>query len=109
MAAATQWGHVKELDTGKRSSASCHFEDALRLKIVGQEEAVQALADLYQVFWAGLQPPARPIGNLLLGRVTNRMQPLAELRAGANATTKRACAISPTIFAKEGSTKCSMN
>jgi len=36
MATATQWGHAKELDTGKRSSASCHFENALRHKIVGQ-------------------------------------------------------------------------
>jgi ATP-dependent Clp protease ATP-binding subunit ClpB len=65
MATATQWGHAKVLDTGKRSSASCHFENALRHKIVGQEEAVQALADLYQVFRAGLHSPARPVGNLL--------------------------------------------
>src|SRR6201984_2778404 len=65
MAIATQWGHVKVLETGKRRSASRHFEDALRNKIVGQEEAVQALADLYQVFCAGLHSPARPVGNLL--------------------------------------------
>ena len=65
MATATQWGHTKKLDTGKRSSVSSHFEDALRYKIVGQEEAVQALADLYQVFCADLHSPARPIGNLL--------------------------------------------
>jgi ATP-dependent Clp protease ATP-binding subunit ClpB len=65
MATATQWGYAKKLDTGKRSSVSSHFEDALRQKIVGQEEAVQALADLYQVFCAGLHSPARPIGNLL--------------------------------------------
>jgi ATP-dependent Clp protease ATP-binding subunit ClpB len=65
MATATQWGHAKVLDTGKRSSASCHFENALRHKIVGQEEAVQALADIYQVFCAGLHSPAHPIGNLL--------------------------------------------
>jgi ATP-dependent Clp protease ATP-binding subunit ClpB len=65
MATATQWGHAKVLDTGKRSSASSHFESALRHKIVGQEEAVQALADLYQVFCAGLHSPAHPIGNLL--------------------------------------------
>src|SRR5712672_2648303 len=65
MATATQWGQVKVLDTAKRSSASCHFEDALRHKIVGQEEAVQALADIYQVFCAGLHSPAHPIGNLL--------------------------------------------
>jgi ATP-dependent Clp protease ATP-binding subunit ClpB len=65
MATATQWGHVKVLDTGKRSSASCHFEDALRHKIVGQQEAVQALAEIYQVFCAGLHSPAHPIANLL--------------------------------------------
>jgi ATP-dependent Clp protease ATP-binding subunit ClpA len=65
MATATQWGHTKKLDTGKRSSVSSHFEDALRYKIVGQEEAVQALANLYQVFCAGLHSPAHPIGNLL--------------------------------------------
>src|SRR5260370_2734232 len=65
MATATQWGHAKVLDAGKRSSASCHFEDALRHKIVGQQEAVQALADIYQEFCAGLHSPARPIGNLL--------------------------------------------
>ena len=35
MATATRWGHAKVLDTGKRSSASGHFEDALRHKIVG--------------------------------------------------------------------------
>jgi len=32
---------------------------------VGQEQAVQALVDLYQIFCVGLQPPSRPIGNLL--------------------------------------------
>jgi ATP-dependent Clp protease ATP-binding subunit ClpB len=65
MATATLSRHTKELDTRKRSSASCHFEDALRRKIVGQDEAVQALSDLYQVFCAGLHSPAHPVGNLL--------------------------------------------
>src|SRR5215469_4020752 len=53
------------LDTGKRSSTACQFERGLREKIVGQEEAVQALVDIYQVFCAGLHSPGRPIGNLL--------------------------------------------
>jgi ATP-dependent Clp protease ATP-binding subunit ClpA len=65
MATATQWGHIRELDTAKRSSASCHFEDALRQRIVGQDEAVQALVELYQTFCVGLNSPARPVGNLL--------------------------------------------
>jgi ATP-dependent Clp protease ATP-binding subunit ClpB len=65
MATATQWAHNKELDTRERSSTSRHFEDALRQKIVGQDEAVQALVELYQVFCAGLRSPGRPVGNLL--------------------------------------------
>jgi ATP-dependent Clp protease ATP-binding subunit ClpA len=65
MATATQWAHNKELDTRMRSSASRDFEDALRQKIVGQDEAVRALVELYQVFCAGLHSPGRPVGNLL--------------------------------------------
>jgi ATP-dependent Clp protease ATP-binding subunit ClpB len=53
------------LDTEKRSSTACQFERALREKVVGQEQAVQALGDLYQMFCAGLHSPSRPIGNLL--------------------------------------------
>lgn len=41
------------------------FESRLREKIVGQDEAVQAVVDLYRVFRAGLEAPSRPIGNLL--------------------------------------------
>jgi ATP-dependent Clp protease ATP-binding subunit ClpB len=65
MATATHWAHNKELDTRQRSPTSRHFEDALRQKIVGQDEAVQALVELYQVFCAGLRSPGRPVGNLL--------------------------------------------
>ena len=53
------------LDPGKRSVESRDFEAALRRKIVGQDEAVQAVVDLYQVFRAGLNSPGRPVGNLL--------------------------------------------
>ncbi len=53
------------LDAEKRSSTACEFERALREKVVGQDQAVQALVDLYQMFCAGLQSPSRPIGNLL--------------------------------------------
>jgi ATP-dependent Clp protease ATP-binding subunit ClpB len=62
---AADQGHSAALDAKKRSSTACHFEEALRAKIVGQEEAVQALVDLYQVFCAGLHSPGRPVGNLL--------------------------------------------
>ena len=53
------------LDPDKRSTDTLEFQTALRSKIVGQEEGVQALVDLYQVFCAGLNSPGRPVGNLL--------------------------------------------
>ena len=54
-----------ELDPTIRSGDTLGFEQALRAKIVGQEEGVQGLVDLYQVFRAGLNSPGRPVGNLL--------------------------------------------
>ena len=56
---------ILPLDPEKRSSDSLEFKTALGSKIVGQEEGVQALVDLYQVFCAGLNSPGRPVGNLL--------------------------------------------
>ncbi len=55
----------KRLDPGRKSPESMGFEGGLRRKIVGQDEAVQAVVDLYQVFRAGLNSPGRPVGNLL--------------------------------------------
>ncbi|HSY58059.1 MAG TPA: AAA family ATPase [Terriglobales bacterium] len=55
----------RRLDPERRSSDSLGFEAGLRLRIVGQVEAVQAVIDLYQVFRAGLNSPGRPVGNLL--------------------------------------------
>jgi ATP-dependent Clp protease ATP-binding subunit ClpB len=54
-----------QLDPTVRSNDTRDFHQALRTKIVGQEEGVQALVDLYQVFCAGLNSPGRPVGNLL--------------------------------------------
>src|SRR5215475_10195789 len=56
---------ILPLDPSKRSTGTMDFQAALRAKIVGQEEAVQALVDMYQVFSAGLNSPGRPVGNLL--------------------------------------------
>ena len=54
-----------QLDPTIRSSDTRDFHGSLKAKIVGQEEGVQALVDLYQVFCAGLNSPGRPVGNLL--------------------------------------------
>jgi len=57
--------HILPLDPNQRSTDTLEFQTSLRSKIVGQEEGVQALVDLYQVFCAGLNSPGRPVGNLL--------------------------------------------
>src|SRR5438132_12838666 len=57
--------YILPLDPSKRSTDTIDFQAALRSKIVGQEEGVHALVDLYQVFRAGLNSPGRPVGNIL--------------------------------------------
>jgi len=53
------------LDPTQRSSDALEFETGLRRKIVGQEAAIEKVAELYQMFLAGLNAPGRPVGNLL--------------------------------------------
>jgi ATP-dependent Clp protease ATP-binding subunit ClpB len=65
MATAAKLVQDEKLDPQKRSSTSRHFDEELRQRVVGQNEAVEALVDLYQVFWAGLHSAGRPVGNLL--------------------------------------------
>src|ERR1700682_6080216 len=57
--------YAMALDPNKRSTNTLDFQTSLRGKIVGQDEGVQALVELYQVFCAGLNSPGRPVGNLL--------------------------------------------
>ncbi len=58
----------QHLDPTLRSVESQEFQAALRGKVVGQEEGVRALVDLYQVFCAGMSSTGRPVGNpLFLG------------------------------------------
>jgi ATP-dependent Clp protease ATP-binding subunit ClpA len=89
---------ILPLDPSKRSTDTMDFQAALRAKIVGQEEGVQALVDLYQVFCAGLNSPGRPVGNLLfLGPTgsgkTRIVEAAAEILFGdARAVIKVDCA-----------------
>jgi ATP-dependent Clp protease ATP-binding subunit ClpA len=89
---------ILPLDPSKRSTETMDFQAALRAKIVGQEEGVQALVDLYQVFCAGLNSPGRPVGNLLfLGPTgsgkTRIVEAAAEILFGdARAVIKVDCA-----------------
>src|SRR3989454_970015 len=86
------------LDSTLRSSGAMEFEEALREKIVSQEEALQTMVNLYQVFSAGLNSPGRPVGNLLfLGPTgsgkTRIVEAAAEILFGdARAVIKVDCA-----------------
>ena len=53
------------LDPSRRSNDARDFETALRRKIVGQDPAIEKVAEIYQMFLAGLNAPGRPVGNLL--------------------------------------------
>ncbi len=54
-----------KLDPTRRSNDAQDFDNALRRKIVGQDAAIEKVAEIYQMFLAGLNAPGRPIGNLL--------------------------------------------
>ena len=90
--------YILPLDPSKRSTDTMDFQAALASKIVGQQEGVQALVDLYQVFRAGLNSPGRPVGNLLfLGPTgsgkTRIVEAAAEILFGdARAVIKVDCA-----------------
>ena len=58
-------GIGRQLDPNRRSKAVEDFEHTLRRKIIGQDSAIDAVVDVYQMYTAGLNPPHRPIGNLL--------------------------------------------
>src|SRR5258708_806634 len=53
------------LDPTRRSNDARDFDSNLRRKIVGQDQAVEKVAEIYQMFLAGLNAPGRPVGNLL--------------------------------------------
>jgi ATP-dependent Clp protease ATP-binding subunit ClpA len=53
------------LDPSRRSSDAQDFDTAIRRKIVGQDDAVEKVTEIYQMFLAGLNAPGRPVGNLL--------------------------------------------
>ncbi len=54
------------LNPSIRSAETNEFQKELRARIIGQDEGVQSLVELFQVFTAGLNSPGRPVGNLLL-------------------------------------------
>jgi len=54
-----------QLDPTLRSVESLEFDYALRSKVIGQEEAVRALVDAFQVYSAEMRAVGKPVGNYL--------------------------------------------
>ncbi len=55
----------KALDPSRHGEATRQFEEFLSSRIVGQEAAIAAVTEMYQMFLVSMNPPDRPIGNLL--------------------------------------------
>ena len=80
------------LDPNRRSNDAREFETALRRKIVGQDQAVEKVVEIYQMFLAGLNPPSRPVGNLLfLGPTGSGKTRVVEAMAESMFGDPRAC------------------
>jgi ATP-dependent Clp protease ATP-binding subunit ClpA len=83
---------AKTLDPTRRCGDATEFENALRRKIVGQNQAVEKIVEIYQMFLAGLNPPGRPVGNLLfLGPTGSGKTRVVEAMAQALFGNMRAC------------------
>src|ERR1700682_2114036 len=53
------------LDPGKTGREAVSLENSLRRMIVGQDEAIQQIVNIYQMNLTGMSAPGRPIGNFL--------------------------------------------
>lgn len=53
------------LDPGKTGRDATQLETGLRRMIVGQDEAIQQIVNIYQMHQTGMNPPGRPVGNFL--------------------------------------------
>lgn len=89
---------MKQLDPTLVSTERQRFESEMFRKIVGQDEAIRVVSDVFQMFRIGLNPPNKPVANLLfLGptgvgktRVTEAMA--ETLFGNPNAVIKINCA-----------------
>jgi len=86
------------LDPTQTGNEAETLESDLRKRIVGQDQAIQQIVDVYQTYLAGMSSPGRPVSNLLfLGPTgsgkTRTVEALAESLVGdAHAVIKIDCA-----------------
>jgi ATP-dependent Clp protease ATP-binding subunit ClpB len=65
MIASLMKGKKVSLSPTVKSAQAQQFSEELGRRIIGQEQAVGYVSDLFQVFLAGLSTPGRPVGAML--------------------------------------------
>src|SRR5580693_3749000 len=79
------------LDPGKTGREAVSLETSLRRMIVGQDEAIQQIVNIYQMNLTGMTPSNRPIGNFLfLGPTGSGKTRIVEATAEALVRNPRA-------------------
>ena len=86
------------LDPSRTGKDAARLESELRKRVVGQDEAVREIIEVYQTYLAGMTTPGRPVGSFLfLGPTgsgkTRMVEAMAESLVGdAHAVIKVDCA-----------------
>src|ERR1700744_3750657 len=79
------------LDPSKTGREAETLEGSLRRMIVGQDEAIQQIVNIYQMFLTGMTAPGRPVGNFLfLGPTGSGKTRIVEATAEALVKNPRA-------------------
>src|SRR5262245_18662896 len=79
------------LDPAKTGREAVSLESSLRRMIVGQDEAIQQIVNIYQMHLTGMSAPGRPIGNFLfLGPTGSGKTRIVEATAEALVKNPRA-------------------
>ena len=98
----------KVLDPTLTGREADDLESSLRRKIVGQDEAIEQIVNIYQTYLAGMISPGRPIGNFLfLGPTgsgkTRLVEAAAETLTGTAGRSSRSIARSSSTAMKSPS------
>jgi len=64
-AAVQEPDNIESLDATRRGEATREVEAFLRSRIVGQDAAIEAVVELYQIFTVGMCSADRPVSSLL--------------------------------------------
>src|SRR5712691_1628840 len=79
------------LDPGKAGREAVSLENSIRRMIVGQDEAIRQIVNIYQMDLTGMSAPGRPIGNFLfLGPTGSGKTRIVEVTAEALLKNPRA-------------------